>query len=64
LRRFDADGDGRLSKEEAKGRLKENFDRLDTNRDGYLDGEEIRKALRELGGQLRPTSNRPAGKDA
>ena len=61
LRRFDTDGDGKLSKEEARGRLKENFDRLDTNRDGYLDNEEIRKALRELGNQLQPTSN-PAGR--
>jgi Ca2+-binding EF-hand superfamily protein len=64
LRRFDTDGDGKLSKEEARGRLKDNFDRLDTNRDGYLDGEEIRKALRELGNQLQPTSNRPSEKDA
>jgi len=61
---MDTDGDGRLSKEEARGRLKENFDRLDTNRDGYLDAEEIRKALQELGTQLRPTSNRQPGKTA
>lgn len=64
LRRFDTDGDGKLSKEEARGRLKENFDRLDTNRDGYLDGEEIRKALRELGNQLQPTSSRPGKNEA
>ncbi|HJV25424.1 MAG TPA: hypothetical protein VJ673_07045 [Aromatoleum sp.] len=40
----DADKDGRLSKAEVEGRLTyvaENFDRLDTNHDGYLSWQEF-----------------------
>jgi hypothetical protein len=45
----DADGDGRISREEASERLLQSFDEIDTNSDGYLDiGEfEARRALRE-----------------
>jgi Ca2+-binding EF-hand superfamily protein len=44
LERFDANKDGKISKDEAKGKLAVNFDKLDTNKDGYLDKEELRKA--------------------
>lgn len=37
----DADGDGKLSREEAQGRLQENFDAADTDSDGLLTLEEI-----------------------
>jgi len=46
----DADGDGKISKDEAdkapKGKLKENFATIDTNKDNYLDKEEM-KAFRK-----------------
>ena len=48
LARLDADGDGRISRDEARGRLKENFDKIDADGDGFLDASEIRQALRAL----------------
>src|SRR5262249_47191562 len=36
------------SKEEAQGPLAKNFERLDTNKDGYLDKEELRRAAARL----------------
>ena len=43
---FDADGDGKVSKQEAPERMQEGFDALDTNKDGALDQDEI-KAMRD-----------------
>ncbi len=37
LLQFDTNKDGKLSKDEAKGRMAENFDLLDKNKDGFLD---------------------------
>lgn len=48
LRRFDTNGDGKVSREEAQGKIRKNFDKLDTNNDGFLDRDELRKALQEL----------------
>jgi hypothetical protein len=47
LMQFDADGDGKVSKQEAPERMQEGFDALDTNQDGALDQAEI-NALREM----------------
>lgn len=48
--KLDTDGDGKLSLAEAekapKGKLKENFTAIDTNKDSYLDKNEL-KAYRE-----------------
>jgi Ca2+-binding EF-hand superfamily protein len=41
LKRFDTNHDGKISKDEAKGPLLKNFDRIDANRDGYLDRKEL-----------------------
>jgi hypothetical protein len=43
----DADGDGKLSREEAPGRLGENFDAVDKNSDGFLDAAELEARRRE-----------------
>jgi len=45
LKRLDADKDGKISKEEAKGRIQEHFDRLDANKDGYVDRAELIHAI-------------------
>jgi Ca2+-binding EF-hand superfamily protein len=47
VKRLDANKDGKISKEEAKGWLKENFDKLDLNKDGFLDRDELIKAAKE-----------------
>lgn len=49
LKQADADGDGKLSFEESPPRLQENFDLIDTNKDGFLDDQEILQRLQ--GGQ-------------
>jgi hypothetical protein len=49
LRKSDTDGDGKISRDEAQGRLKANFAKLDLNSDGFLDSSELRAALATLG---------------
>lgn len=55
---MDADEDGKLSKKEVKGPLKNDFSRIDTNEDGYLTKEELEKAPKpERQGQGRSRRN-------
>ncbi len=44
LEKMDKDEDGKLSKAEVKGPLKNNFDKVDLNEDGYINEEEFKKA--------------------
>ncbi len=44
LEKMDADEDGKISKEEAKGPLEKHFDKIDLNEDGLLTEEEFEKA--------------------
>ena len=53
LMRMDDDGDGRLSREEAPGRMGPMFERMDANGDGFIDSKEI-EAVRELFGRRPP----------
>lgn len=46
LRQYDADSDGKLTRDEAKGTLWSKFPDIDTNRDGYLNSEEYSTYLR------------------
>jgi len=41
---LDLNKDGKISKDEARGRLKEDFDKIDLNKDGFIDREELIKA--------------------
>ncbi|MDG3085935.1 DUF1566 domain-containing protein [Vibrio hannami] len=41
ISKMDRNGDGKLSKSEAKGPIARDFDRFDINNDGYLDASEI-----------------------
>ncbi len=56
--RMDRDGDGKIARDEARGQLKANFDRVDLDDDGVLDRSELEalaKRLRERrgGGERR-----------
>lgn len=56
----DKDGDGALTKEEAKAagldRIVEHFDRIDANKDGKITVDELRDALRALSSRARVSS--------
>lgn len=41
---MDKNEDGKLSKKEVKGPLKDHFSKIDTNEDGYLSREELESA--------------------
>jgi len=45
-KKLDTDGDGRISRAEAAAspKLAEHFDRIDTNKDGYLSAEDLQAA--------------------
>ena len=49
----DKNGDGKLSKEEAPERLKEHFDKIDTNADYQLEPSELREAFKKMMGKRR-----------
>ena len=44
LKEMDKDDDGKLSKDELKGPLKEDFSKVDIDEDGFISKEEIEKA--------------------
>ena len=48
IKRFDKNGDGVLTRDELPPRLADTFDRIDTNKDGKLDKQEVAALLRVL----------------
>ncbi|QHI36615.1 hypothetical protein IMCC3317_19780 [Kordia antarctica] len=44
LKEMDANEDGKLSKDELKGPLKENFAKIDTDEDGFISKKEFKNA--------------------
>jgi len=44
FKQLDTDGDDRISRAEAKGQIRQDFDEIDRNRDGYIDREELMRA--------------------
>ena len=50
----DADGDGRISREEVPERMQSRFDRMDANGDGFIEDEELQRMGRRMGGRGNP----------
>lgn len=70
LMRQDADGDKMISKEEAREKLKENFDKVDRNADGKVDETELKQMVERMQqgfagrrpeGGPKPEGDKPAG---
>ena len=51
LKEMDSNNDGKLSKDEAKGGLVDDFDRVDVNKDGFVTKEEMENAPKREGRQ-------------
>lgn len=49
FKEMDKDEDGKLSKKEIKGPLKNDFTKIDTDEDGFLSKEEVEKAPKPKG---------------
>lgn len=47
MKRYDRDGDGRISQEEASSRLRESFQEYDRNRDGFVDSSEFASYIQD-----------------
>ena len=43
---MDRNNDGKISKDEVKGKLKDNFDKRDRNNDGYITEDELTRKNR------------------
>lgn len=57
LRAHDADGDGRVSKDEIPHRLLKKFEKADENRDGFLDARELLYGRTKVSAEARKTEN-------
>ena len=55
----DSNGDGKISKEEASGRLKQFFERVDANNDDVIDKQELEVLAERLRRQRRPGDRKP-----
>ncbi len=53
LKEMDANKDGKLSKKEIKGPLKDDFSKIDTDEDGFITEKEFKKAPKPKGGERK-----------
>ena len=61
FKQLDKNNDGKISKDEAPERLKENFSKLDANSDDVVDLDEFKKGFAGRRGG-RPGEQRPEGR--
>lgn len=54
FKQMDINKDGQLAKAEVKGSLANDFDKVDTNNDGFISREELEKAPKPPRGQRPP----------
>jgi hypothetical protein len=54
----DKNKDGKISKDEAPDRMKQGFDRIDANGDGFIDRKELEALAARIGGGNRGSGNR------
>ncbi|MDA0835766.1 MAG: EF-hand domain-containing protein [Planctomycetota bacterium] len=68
LKRFDKNGDGKLSQDEVNENLKKRFDKIDANGDGAIDQDELRtmleKRANKQGGKKPGKGVKPTKKEA
>ena len=50
IRNLDKDEDGKVAEDEATPQMQKNFDKLDADGDGYLDREELERAIQKMAG--------------
>ena len=58
----DANGDGKVSKEEAPERLQQRFDNIDANGDGFLEESELQQMMQRFGGRQGQGPGNPGGR--
>ena len=64
LKSFDKDGDGKVSREEAPEPMRDRFDSIDSNGDGFLDQADMdamRRRFQEGGGAPGGAGGPPGG---
>ncbi len=64
LMQFDTDKDGKVSREEAPEPMRERFDMMDTDGDGFIDSSDLEKMRQQFpsgGGPGGPAADRPGG---
>ena len=62
IKAADANNDGKISKDEAPALIKDRFDRIDSNSDGFVDDAEVREMLRRMADGFGKAKGRPEPK--
>jgi len=58
LKMMDGDGDGRVSKQEFMDKRAQHFEKMDANKDGFLDQQEATEMREKMGGMMQKMRER------